>query len=315
VIGEQPVLGVSLLRLAEEDHSLVLTLPALCADYNSLSLLVAEIARAYDECLSGELTPVESLQYADFCEWQNELAESADADAGRAFWVGQPAVSQPMHLPFVAAGDATSEPERLTFTFVPEITSQLVRCADQHGLSTQALLLACWQVLLRRLSGQESFYVNCLFGGRNYDELNNAIGLFARSLPLFCRLRDEQTVVSLGAEIEERCSQMSEWQEYYEGEATAQTDQISFEYLERVDHHLSVSGLDWHVLDQRAAVQHAKLGLRCERVGADEVRAEISYDPHAYTRADVEWLIERMQTIVQRTGCGTASTQGFPGAG
>ncbi|HEX6284218.1 MAG TPA: AMP-binding protein, partial [Pyrinomonadaceae bacterium] len=309
VIGEQPALGVSVLRLAEEDHSLVLTLPALCADYKSLSHLLAEIARAYEECLSGELTPVESLQYADFCEWQNELAESADADAGRAFWLGQPAVSHPMHLPFAAAGDATSEPERLSFTFDPEVTSKLVRCAGQHGLSTQALLLACWQVLLRRLSGQETFYVNCLFDGRNYDELNNAIGLFARSLPLFCRLRDEQTVISLGAEIEKRCSEMSEWQEYYEGEATNQTDQISFEYLERVDHHLSVSGLDWNVLDQRAAaIQHAKLGLRCERIGDDEVRTEISYDPHAYTRADVEWLIERMQTIVQSAVTNPAQT-------
>jgi amino acid adenylation domain-containing protein/non-ribosomal peptide synthase protein (TIGR01720 family) len=308
VIGEQPALGVSLARHAQQDHTLVLTLPALCADYKSLSLLTTAIARAYDECLSGELTPVESLQYADFCEWQNELAESADAGAGRAFWLGQPAVSHPMHLPFAAAGDVTSEPERLTFTFDPEITSELVRCADQHGLSTQALLLACWQMLLRRLSAQETFYVNCLFEGRHYDELNNAIGLFARSLPLFCRLHDERTIVSLGAEIEDRCSQMSEWQEYYEGEATPQTDQISFEYLERVDHHLSVSGLDWNVLDQRAAVQHARLGLRCERIGADEVRAEISYDPRAYTRADVERLIERMQTIVQSAVTNPAQT-------
>ena len=299
VIGEEPALRVSLHRLGEQDHDLVLTIPVLCCDYQSLSLLTSEIARAYDECLSGEITPSDSLQYADFCEWQNELAESADADAGRAFWLNQQAVSQPMHLPFAAAGDAASEPERLSFAFDPEVTSELVRCAYQHGLSTQALLLACWQVLLRRLSGQETFYVNCLFEGRNYDELNNAIGLFARSLPLFCRLRDEQSVVSLGAEIEERCSQMSEWQEYYEGEAAAQTDQISFEYLERVDHHLSVSGLDWNVLDQRASIQHARLGLRCERIGEDEVRAEISYDSQVYSRSDVEWLIERMQTIVR----------------
>ncbi len=291
VIGEEPALRISVVRHAEQEHILTLTVPALCADYRSLSLLTAEIAQAYDEG-----APVDSLQYADFCEWQNELAESADADAGRAFWLGQQAVSHPVRLPFAAAtGDAASEPERLSFTFDPDIT----RCADQHGLSTQALLLACWQVLLRRLSGQESFYVNCLFEGRNYDELNNAIGLFARSLPLFCRLRDEQSFVSLGQEIEERCSQMSEWQEYYEGEAAAQTDQICFEYLERVDHHLSASGLDWNIVDQRAAIQHATLGLRCERIGDDEIRAEISYDSQVYTRGDVEWLIERMQTIVQ----------------
>ena len=142
-------------------------------------------------------------------------------------------------------------------------------------MSTQTLLLTCWQVLLRRLSGQESFYINCLFEGRNYDELNNTIGLFARSLPLLCRLHDEQPSFRSAQEIEERCSQMSEWQEYYEGEAATQTDQISFEYFERVDHHADRwrSGVE-SAWTSAAAIQQAKLGLRCESIGESEVRAE-----------------------------------------
>lgn len=282
------VLRIAVLRLAAEDHLLVLTLPTLCADYTSLSLLTHEIARAYDECLNGEITPGESLQYADFCEWQNELAEGEDAEPGRAFWLNQPTTPLSVRLPFEAQSVSTGAPDRLSFT---------LDCLDHQELSPQTLLLACWQVLLRRLSGHESFYINCLFEGRHYDELNNAIGLFARSLPLFCRLRDEQTILSLGEEIEDRCSQMSEWQEYYESEATAQTDQIGFEYFERVDDYVSGSGLKWQVLDQRSEIQQAKLGLRCERVG-DRVHAEISYDSQVYTGSDIEWLSERLRTIV-----------------
>ncbi|HXQ69895.1 MAG TPA: condensation domain-containing protein, partial [Pyrinomonadaceae bacterium] len=293
------VLRVSVLRFAAEDHVVVLTLPRLCADHTSLSLLISEIARAYDECLSGEIEPGESLQYADFCEWQNELAESDDAEAGRAFWLNQQAVSTPVRLPFETEGVSTTARERLSFTFAPEISSGLIRLADDHGLSRQTVLLTCWQVLLRRLCGQESFYINCLFEGRNYDELNSAIGLFARSLPLFCRLHDEQTLVSLGHEIEDRCSQMSEWQEYYGGEAEAQTDQISFEYFERVSHRVTVGGLKWRVLDQQSDLQQAKLGLRCERIDESEVKGEISYDSQVYLRSDIEWLIERLQTIVK----------------
>src|SRR5262249_6199939 len=151
---------------------------------------------------------------------------------------------------------------RLSFTFAPAIFSRLLRLADDHSLSTQTFLLTCWQVLLRRLSEQDSFYLNCFFDGRNYDEVNDVIGLFSRSLPLFCRLRDEQTLVSLAREIEDRCSQTAEWQEYYEGEVTAQTSQIGFAYFERVDHYESANGLEWKILDQRSDIQQAKLGLR-----------------------------------------------------
>ncbi len=292
------VLRVSVLRLAAQHHVVVLTLPTLCSDYTSLSLLTHQIARAYDQCSGGEITPGEFLQYADFCEWQNELAESEDAVAGRAFWLNQAtAAADPPRLPFEAKNAGTNAPERSSFTLAPEITSRLAGAAADSGVSIRTMLLGCWQMLLRRISGQESFYLNCLFDVRHYDQLDGALGLFARSLPLLCQPRDQQTVLSLVQETEDRCAQMSEWQEFYEDGAT-RTEQISFEYDERMDGHVSVSGLRWDVLEQRSEVQQAKLGLRCERIGERELKAEISYDSRRYAKSDIEWLIERMQTIV-----------------
>ena len=295
---ESSALRISLVRLGNQSHVLVLTLPALCADYTSLSLLTREIVRAYDHCFSGEIVPGEFLQYADFSEWQNELAEGEEeAAAGRVFWLNQQ-TSTPLRLPFETEDVSLTTPEGLSFTFALETASALMRLAVHHGISTQSMLLACWQVLLARLSGRHSFQLNSLFDVRHYDELNGAIGLFTRSLPLCCQLDNEKTLFSLARETEDRCAQISEWQEYYDID-TPMTEQISFEYCERMDQHVSGSGLQWAVLDQRSEIQQAKLGLRCERIAAHEIKAELSYNPHVYTQSDIEWLSERMQTVVE----------------
>jgi len=316
------VLRVSLLRLAAEHYIVVLTLPTLCADDASLSLLTREISRTYDEHIGGEMTPGETLQYADFCEWQNELTKSDETDAGRSFWLNQQAVSfNPLRLPFeaethdkaianAAIGGAmprlsTAAPARLSFTLPAEITAQLEGVAARCGVSTQTMLLACWQVLLWRLTARENFFVNCVFGVRHYEELKDSLGLFARALPLSCRLQEQRTLVSLAQEIEERCAQMSEWQEYYEGDEATQTEQIGFEYAERIRGWASASGLEWAIIEQRSEMQRPKLGLKCDKItnregeARAEVMAEISYDSHAYTRADVERLVERMQRVIE----------------
>lgn len=294
------VLRISLLRFATQTHLLVVTLPALCADYTSLSVLVHEIAQTYDQCSrNGGPAAAESLQYADFCEWQNELAAGEDAAAGNTFWANQQVnTAAPLRLPFETSGVSNVATERLNFSFDSTDARTFVEVADRHDVSTQSLLLSCWQVLLGRLSGQQSFYLNCLVDLRHYDELDGAIGLFARSLPLYCRLGDAQTVLSLALNTEARCAELSEWQEYYESETPA-NGLISFEYCERIGEQVSASGLKWEVLDQHSEIQQAKLGLRCERTEAGEINAELSYDPQVYEKSDVEWLIDRMQTTIR----------------
>ena len=75
-----PVLGVLLADVGGR-YCLELQIPSLCADSRTLQNLVAAVGAAY---VGGE--PAETLQYADFVEWQGELLASDDTKAGRAFW-------------------------------------------------------------------------------------------------------------------------------------------------------------------------------------------------------------------------------------
>ena len=78
--------SISLVKLSETDHALLVDLPALCCDLRGLDNLRNEIARSYERALGHKTTPAESLQYTVISEWLNELLDSEDAEAGRAYW-------------------------------------------------------------------------------------------------------------------------------------------------------------------------------------------------------------------------------------
>jgi hypothetical protein len=83
VISDSPdnrTFHVDLIPRATNEHTLIISLPALCADAHSLQCLVSQIADAF----AGQSRDLEVLQYADFAEWKHELLE--EESAGRRYW-------------------------------------------------------------------------------------------------------------------------------------------------------------------------------------------------------------------------------------
>ncbi|HKH47568.1 MAG TPA: amino acid adenylation domain-containing protein [Thermoanaerobaculia bacterium] len=167
------LLRAALVRLGTARHALVLTLPALCADVRSLANLAAEIAAAYAGTDPGE----EPVQFVQFSEWQHEALEDPDNAAGRQHWRELDLSAMlPLRLPFaMSVGEIAPEPERLRVRLEP-------------GLAPEPdVLLACWQLLLGRLTGQPDVVVGVVCDGRTFEELGAALGLFARAVPVHAR--------------------------------------------------------------------------------------------------------------------------------
>ena len=84
-----PALHATLLKMAEDQALLLLSLPALCADSPTLQYLMIEVVRAYTTHVQQNPLPLndEILQYADVSTWQNEILEDDDARIQQAFWV------------------------------------------------------------------------------------------------------------------------------------------------------------------------------------------------------------------------------------
>jgi hypothetical protein len=93
-----PLLRLALLRLSDDRHMLLLHLPALSADARTMTNLVGELRLAYAAQTGGAALSDEIVQYVQFSEWQNDLAQEEDAEDGRAFWRLQNVSALPMLL-------------------------------------------------------------------------------------------------------------------------------------------------------------------------------------------------------------------------
>ena len=269
--------------LAEIDsqrHSLILTLPALCADSASLNALVQLVAGNY-----GDSTVIdeETTQYVQFSEWQNELLEDEDP-AGRDWWQQNPEMHGLM-LPFERGGVEVSK--------LTEATSVAISKIEKD----EALFLfACWQVLLWRIGQQTEFSIDYVCNGRKYDELANCLGLFAKAVPITGRFEPGIPFNKFLDQLGEATKIAYTWQENYQPNSAVSQQKIGFEYAEQLSN-IYARGVVFSVHKQFHQLDNFKLHLRCVRTGASTT-AELHYDAAHFDAEDVKRLASQFATLV-----------------
>jgi amino acid adenylation domain-containing protein len=184
-----PLFRTSLLRLERERHVLLLTLHHIVADGWSLEILLRELTSLYAAIAAGRPSPFPELavQYADFAIWQRQWltgeALSRQLDYWRRQLAGAPAgLDLPTDLPRPAlqtfAGATCSAP------LPPELAADLRAFCRAEGVTLFMLLLAGFDVLLGRYSGQEDVLVGSPVANRNREETEGLIGFFVNTLVL-----------------------------------------------------------------------------------------------------------------------------------
>ncbi|HVR99975.1 MAG TPA: amino acid adenylation domain-containing protein [Thermoanaerobaculia bacterium] len=213
-----PVLHACLASLADGRQLLVLTLPALCADTSSLHNLAGEVATL----CGGGMLAADPVQYAKYAEWQNSLLEEEEAGQGRDFWLGLGlAALPPLVLPLAAASAPGEAHVRrsvpVDLTAIP--AARLDEWARTVGVSVAELLLAVWQGLLFRMTGQVDLAVGVACDGREYEILAGAVGPISRYLPVRANLDPALGLGELAHTAGGRLAEAREWQEYFEDES------------------------------------------------------------------------------------------------
>ena len=181
-----------LVRRGGGRHELLLGLSALCADVRSVENIIRELAALYGAGDGDAATPGEVIQYADFSEWQNELLESDDVEEARQYWSEQRGkLPEPPALPRESAPDGDGGTGRtLSWTLADDGASPLRSLAEREGTSVEAVLLACWQALLWLLTGRPEVVVETSFDGRKFEYLRDALGPFAKYIPVSSRIEE-----------------------------------------------------------------------------------------------------------------------------
>ncbi|MBW8873686.1 MAG: non-ribosomal peptide synthase/polyketide synthase [Acidobacteria bacterium] len=184
-----PLLRGLLLRLAERDQAVLLTLHHIASDGWSLGCLVREVAALYPAFAAGRPSPLPELpvQYADFAVWQRSWLRGEVLEQEIAFWRQQLAGLPPLlELPTDRPRPAVLSHRGATRTV--RLPAALVRQAEalgrREGATLFMVLLAGFQALLARASGQDDLAVGSPVAGRTHRELEPLIGFFANTLVL-----------------------------------------------------------------------------------------------------------------------------------
>ncbi|MDJ0704851.1 MAG: amino acid adenylation domain-containing protein [Leptolyngbyaceae cyanobacterium MO_188.B28] len=190
-----PLFRVTVLRLREAEHVLLLAMPHIAADRWSVSIFIREVAALYMALLRQEPSPLTGLaiQYADFAHWQRQWLQGEVLETQLNYWkqqlAGAPQLLElPTDRPRPPVQRFRGAVER--FDLDADLTTQLRQLGQQAGTTLFMTLLAAFVVLLYRYTGQEDIVVGSPIANRNRPEIEPLIGFFVNTLVLRTRLSD-----------------------------------------------------------------------------------------------------------------------------
>ncbi|WP_219268589.1 non-ribosomal peptide synthetase [Pseudomonas sp. Xaverov 259] len=184
-----PLLWVTLVRLDDEDHQLLVTLHHIIADGWSLNILIDEFSRLYAAATQGqtlELPPL-ALQYADYGSWQRQWLAEGEGQRQLAYWQAQlgdehPALSLATDHP--RSAQHTHSASRHSVRLNATLSEAVRQTAQAHDSTPFMLLLAAFQSLLYRYSGQRDIRIGVPNANRPRQETQGLIGFFINTLVL-----------------------------------------------------------------------------------------------------------------------------------
>ncbi|KIQ19301.1 hypothetical protein RT97_28705, partial [Variovorax paradoxus] len=181
-----PLLRVGLLRLAAEEHVLVVVMHHIVSDGWSKQILVDEFMQQYRARVRGETPAMAPLpvRYADYAAWQRNWLEAGEKERQLAYWTERlGAANTVLQLPtdHSRRPDGRYQAAGHTVELSRELVQQLHQLAHGNGATLFMVLLAGFQVLLHRHSGERDIRVGVPVANRTRAEIEGVIGFFVNT--------------------------------------------------------------------------------------------------------------------------------------
>ena len=196
-----PLLRVRLLQLNEQQHQFLFTMHHIVSDGWSMNVAVRELVTLYEALHAGQPSPLPELavQYADFAVWQREWQQETiltQLDYWKEQLAGAPEVLElptDRTRPLLPSYNGAHE----SFSLPASLHQELKRLSRKHDATLFMTLLAAFQTLLYRYTGQTDILIGTPVANRNRVEIEPLIGFFVNTLVLRTRLNDESSFHSL----------------------------------------------------------------------------------------------------------------------
>jgi len=208
-LADGPLVRSTVFALGDRDHAVLLTMHHIITDGWSFGVAAAELSALYAAFRDGKPSPLPepAVQYADYAAWQRDwLEDGGEArEALLAYWRDHLRGVRPLELPTDRPRPAvrSSRGDLLRFALPAGLSRALVDLGRREGATPFMTLLAAFQVLLGRASGQEVFAVGSPIANRNRAEVEPLIGYFINMLALRADLSGDPTFLDVLARVRE----------------------------------------------------------------------------------------------------------------
>jgi len=206
VIG--PLFRVRVVRLREDDHIVFHAMHHIITDGWSQDVLFREVAAFYQSRITGRPAPLPELpiQYADFAVWQRNWFQGEILQRQLAYWKTQLAnaprgINLPTDRPIRPAQEFSGAKEHLALS--RDVAEGALAFSRSHGVTMFMTMLAAFNALLTRYTGQEDVLVRFVIANRNRQEIENLIGFFVNTLVMRTNLSGDPSFAELLGRVRE----------------------------------------------------------------------------------------------------------------
>ncbi len=313
-LSQGPLLRVALVRLAEEEHVVLLTMHHIVSDGWSVGVLIKEVAAFYDAFTNNahSTLPELSIQYVDFAIWQRQWLRGKVLDEQLAYWKKNLAGSAPtLELPADRPRPAVQTYRgATTFFALPKMLSRsLKELGRQNDVTLFMTLLAAFQTLLYRYSGQEDFCIGYPIANRNRVETEGLMGFFVNTLVLRCDLSGNPSFRELLARVREATlgafahqdlpfEMLVEELQPQRNRSHTPLFQVIFDLNNAVMQTLELPNLKSEILQIDSGAAHADLVLNIMEDN-DSLHGRLRYNTDIYLAATIERMLEHYQVLLE----------------
>ncbi|TCP53869.1 amino acid adenylation domain-containing protein [Tumebacillus sp. BK434] len=205
-LDELPMVRWTLFKLEKDVHTLLHVEDHLVHDGFSFSVFLYDFVHIYNAYLTGDASPLPEpeIQFVDFADWQREMMEGPEGDRQLAYWkeklAGAPEI---LELPLDHPRPAVQRFKGAAFRFqIPYEVCQGVReFSRKNGVSLFMTLMAAYNVLLYRYSGQEDILVGTGIANRRLKETERLIGMIVNNVLLRTQLGGNPTFKAIVEQV------------------------------------------------------------------------------------------------------------------
>ena len=307
-----PLLRVSLLRLQEQEHILLLSMHHIVSDGWSMGVLARELSALYAAFVVGEPSPLPDLplQYADFALWQRQWLQGAVLDRQLAYWkqhlTGAPVLQLPTDYPRPSIQRFCGAVH--PFHISTPLTVALRTLSRQEGVTLFMTLLAAFQILLVRYTGQEDIVVGVPLANRTHPEIEPLIGFFVNTLALRADLsgnpgirkvlrRVRETLLEAYAHQDLPFEQIVEAVQPERSLSYHPLFQVAFASQEAPLMDMSLSGLNLELFEFEDATTRFDLELYV-RDTPDGIKGVLQYNTDLFSPATITRMLSHFLTVL-----------------